>query len=124
MPPPRSTWKAFERFIAGIFGWRRNSLSGRNNRHDDGTRTVGDVRTVPEYRNLNIECKHKAKWALHTLFHTIQSEAPEKTLFLFTHVLREPYEDSLVTMDAKTFRKMWFYAKEHFKDGAPDPPAG
>lgn len=124
----KSNWKGWEKFVAAIFGWKRNILSGRNNRHDDGSPTIGDVRVPPEYRNLNIECKVRRKFAIVKMFKDISGEAPDKTTLLFVHEARQLNEESLVVMDVATFRKFWDAAKDKFsqkdKKEVIDDPLG
>lgn len=103
---PTKTWKSLERYAAKVLGTVRNPLSGRNNVSDNGIRRIGDVVTK-EGENWFAECKHRQRFAFHSLFKSIAAEAPTKTLFLFTHEHGTEYRDSLVTLKSSEFEKIW-----------------
>ena len=60
----KTAWKNREAIIAAFFGTKRNPLSGRNNRSDDGSRRLGDiVYPFPKEAPAVVEVKLRGKVA-------------------------------------------------------------
>lgn len=65
----RSTWKRFERQVAGDQGTTRTPLSGSCSGH-----TSGDTL----HKKIYSEAKYRKKWALWTLFEQVKSLAAQE----------------------------------------------
>ena len=65
----KETWKGFERVVAKFFGTKRTPLSGSASRH-----TKSDT-LHPE---LFIECKHRKKMAIWSLYEKTKKMAEEE----------------------------------------------
>jgi hypothetical protein len=61
MPTHRSTWKRREQQSAGLFGARRQPLSGSSGRNDT-------TRSDSTHERLFIETKLRSRWSVRTLF--------------------------------------------------------
>lgn len=108
-------WKRFERWIARkIFGTERNSLSGANNRSDDGSKRVGDI--IDQTGVLNVECKNHKNPTINKWFRKAQEES-EKEALVFVHKKNRPYRKSTVTMSLETFELIKDDLVEKLKEG-------
>ena len=95
------SWKAYERWIAReIFDTERNSLSGSNNRSDDGSKRVGDI--LDQTGVLNVECKNHKNPTINNWLRKAQEES-EKEALVFAHKKNRPYMSSSVTMTLENF---------------------
>ena len=95
-------WKAYERFIAReVFDTERNSLSGANNRSDDGSKRVGDI--IDQTGVLNVECKNMKRMTIDNWLRKADEEADDKSPLVFCHKKNRPYDTTSVTMKLEDF---------------------
>lgn len=66
-PTSKSTWKAFERTVAAMFGTKRVPLSGSNSGHNTNSDSL--------HPHLYIECKVRGKSAIWSLFSDTEKKA-------------------------------------------------
>lgn len=66
-PTSSTTWKQFERDVAGEFGTKRVPLSGSNSGHNTNSDSL--------HPDLYIECKVRQKVWLHTLYNDTETKA-------------------------------------------------
>lgn len=98
-------WKQFERFVGSIFWVFRNSLSGSNNRNDDGTKRKGDI-LFDKY--LNVDAKNYKKLAVDNWMQKLEDES-DKPPLLVMHKKRRNYANSIVAMPLEDFEKIKEY---------------
>jgi hypothetical protein len=97
-----NAWKKYELWLAReIFDTERNSLSGGNNRSDDGTKRRGDI--IDQTGVLNVEAKNHKNPTVNKWFRKAEEEVENKSALLFVHKKRRPYMKSSVTMSMEDF---------------------
>lgn len=98
-------WKNYELKIARrYFDSERNSLSGSNNRSDDGSKRMGDV----IHPLVNIECKNHKNPTINNWLRKAVEES-EKPALVIAHKKGRPYAKSSVTMPLEDFMKIKKY---------------
>lgn len=97
-----NAWKKYELWLAReIFNTERNSLSGANNRSDDGSKRRGDI--IDQTGVLNVEAKNHKNPTVNKWFRKAEEEVEGKSALLFVHKKRRPYMKSSVTMSMEDF---------------------
>lgn len=87
-------WKAYERWVAKLFGTTRNPLSGKN---AGGDRT-GDI----IHKDFNVECKNHKSMTIVDWMKKCKNES-SKIPLLFCHKKNTPYTESVVCLTYDDF---------------------